>query len=253
MACCVVSAFYQIPSKYPVETYFEWMRPFFSGMPFQLVLFTQPEFVEVFQEMRSRWKERTLIVGLPAENWAAVAKWRGAWDTAAKKDHETNHSTQLYQMWYEKKEFVMRAIAMKAFGARKFVWCDAGILRFPEWLPHIQRFPLEERIPEGHMTLLQLVPFSEGETVNTDFQLVNRVGGGIQAADAETWRWWSIQYDIMMLRYQISDRFVGKDQSLMASLCLLHPEKVNLIEAPRELDGVTKWFWLLPWLSAATG
>jgi hypothetical protein len=101
--------------------------------------------------------------------------------------------------------------------AKKFVWCDAGILRFQNWIPHIQAFPLEERIADGKMTLLSLVPFSEDDTVHTDFQRVNRIGGGIQAADAATWRWWSIQYDSMMIQYQLSKRFVGKDQNLMSS------------------------------------
>jgi hypothetical protein len=250
----VVSAFYTIPSKYSTEKYFEWIEPFFTKMPFQLILFTEPALVERFQAMRSGIsKDRTIIVGLPSSSWSALTKWKDAWEKAAKKDHEKNHSSQLYQMWYEKKEFVLKAIDMQAFGAKTFVWCDAGILRFPSWLDHIRRFPLEDRIPRGKMTLLRLVPFSEEDSVDTNFQFVNRIGGGIQAADAETWKWWSIQYDIMMVRYQISNRFIGKDQSLMASICLLHPDRVNLIEPPGELDGLTKWFWLLIWLSAAAG
>lgn len=193
--------------------------------------------------------DRTIVVPLPPGELAAVKKWGDLWVETAKKDHEMNHSPELYCMWYEKKEFVLRAIEMGAFGAKKFVWCDAGILRFTNWIPHIQTFPEEERIVDGKMTLLNLVPFSEGDDVNTDFQMVNRIGGGIQAADAATWRWWSIQYDSMMIQYQLSGRFVGKDQNIMSSLCLLHPDRVHLIAAPTEFDGYTRWFWLLLWLS----
>jgi len=250
MVVCVVSAFYSIPSKFSVERYFEWMTPFFHETPFHLVLFTQPEFVEAFKQMRGRWTDRTLIVPLQPMEFAALTKWKpSTWIETAKKDHETNHSPELYCMWYEKKEFVLRAIEMGAFGAKKFVWCDAGILRFNHWIPHIQTFPQEERIVDGKMTLLNLVPFSEEDTVDTDFQHVNRIGGGIQAADAETWRWWSIQYDAMMVKYQTSNRFIGKDQNLMSTLCLAHPERVNLVRPPQELDGYTKWFWLLLWFS----
>ena len=250
MVVCVVSAFYSIPSKFSVQRYFEWMTPFFQQTPFHLVLFTQPDFVEPFKQMRQQWAERTIVVSLPPEELTAMKKWGyNTWIETAKKDHETSHSPELYCMWYEKKEFVLRAIEMGAFGAKTFVWCDAGILRFTNWIPHIQTFPEENRIVPGKMTLLSLVPFSEGETVNTDFQKVNRIGGGIQAADAATWRWWSIQYDSMMIQYQLSDRFIGKDQNLMSSLCLLHPDRVHLVPAPAELDGYTKWFWLLLWLS----
>ena len=228
------------------------MTPFFEGTPFHLVLFTQPEFVEAFKQMRRRWEDRTIIIPLPIGELTAVKKWGSTWIETAKKDHETNHSPELYCMWYEKKEFVLRAIEMGAFGAKKFVWCDAGILRFSNWIPHIQTFPEDGRIADGKMTLLSLVPFSEGDNVNTDFQKVNRIGGGIQAADAATWKWWSIQYDSMMIQYQLSDRFVGKDQNLMSSLCLLHADRVQLISPPLELDGYTKWFWLLLWLSGVS-
>ena len=250
MVVCVVSAFYSIPSKFSVERYFEWMTPFFQQTPFHMVLFTQPEFVEPFKQMRRQWTDRTIVASLPPEEITALKKWgSNTWIETAKKDHETSHSPELYCMWYEKKEFVLRAIEMGAFGAKTFVWCDAGILRFTNWIPHIQTFPEENRIAPGKMTLLSLVPFSEGETVNTDFQKVNRIGGGIQAADAATWRWWSIQYDSMMIQYQLSNRFIGKDQNIMSSLCLLHPDRVHLVLAPSELDGYTKWFWLLLWLS----
>jgi len=251
MVVCVVSAFYSIPSKFSVERYFEWMTPFFKETPFHLVLFTQPEFVEHFKDMRVKWSDRTLIVPLQPMEFAALTKWKAStWIETAKKDHEKNHSPELYCMWYEKKEFVLRAIEMGAFGAKKFVWCDAGILRFNHWIPHIQLFPKEEKILDGKMTLLNIVSFSEEDTVDTDFQHVNRIGGGIQAADAETWKWWSIQYDAMMVKYQTSNRFVGKDQNIMSSLCLAHPQRIILVRPPEELDGYTKWFWLLLWLSA---
>lgn len=250
MVVCVVSAFYPIPSKFPVEQYLQWMEQFFLQTPFHLVLFTDQELLPIFSKWRAQWRDRTILVGLPFTEFSALRKWGSdPWIQAKQEDHETNHSPELYCMWYEKKEFVLRAIAMNAFGAEKFVWCDSGILRYPDWISRIQRFPLEEKIVGGKMNLLQIVQFEKGDTAESNFRFVNRVGGGIQAADKETWIWWSEQYDVMMKKYIASGRFIGKDQSIMASLCLQYSEKVHLIESPSSYDGIAKWFWLLLYFS----
>lgn len=257
MVACVVTAFYKIPSKCPMEQYLMWIEPFFRKMPFHLVIFTQADLVPIFKQMRAEWADRTLVIELPFNEFNAFKKWSPViWMETIKKDVEIadgiNHSIELYATWYEKKEFVLKAIEMKAFGATRFVWCDAGILRYPDWLEFMQRFPMEEYIPVGRMTLLNLVDFEPEENENTLFQGLNRIGGGIQAADADTWRWWSIQYDSMMVKYLLSNRFVGKDQSIMASLCLLHQSRVNLIRPHKALDEHTRWFWLLLYLGGVT-
>jgi hypothetical protein len=77
----------------------------------------------------------------------------------------------------------------------------------------------------------------------------NHVGGGIQAADRETWLWWCDEYDAMMNTYIASNRFVGKDQHLMASCYLRWKERVVLVRPPSGFHPIAMWFWLLPWLA----
>ena len=246
MVVCVVSAFYRMPSKLPISEYLKYMEPFFRASTFPLVLFTEPELVPVFAEWRKEQMDKTILIALPPEEFVA-RKYN--WLLQNIKDKEETHSPELYAIWYEKKEFVLRAIALKAFGATSFVWCDAGILRIPQWLPHIKAFPLEERIEPGKMTLLQIVDFAEGETAETNFRDENRIGGGIQAADAATWIWWAEQYDVMVQKYLASDKFIGKDQSIMAACCLTFPDRVKKVKPHLELHPYAQWFWLLLWLS----
>lgn len=249
MVACLVTAFYEMPSKHPVQKYLDWMEPFFSEVPCNMLIFTEPKFERIFLEWRAQWPEKTKIVCLPCEEFGAEKWGAGFWEQQKHMDHEEAHSPELYKIWYEKKEFVLRAISMGAFGAEKFVWCDAGILRFPNWLAAIQRFPDESKIPDGKMSLLNIAPFEEGETSDTIFQHVNRIGGGIQAADRDTWIWWSTAYDEMMKRFIASNRFCGKDQSIMASVVLQHPEKVSLVQPPADFHPIAKWFVLLLVLS----
>jgi hypothetical protein len=243
-----VSAFYRIPSKFSVERYFQWMEPFFSKTSFTLVLFTETDLLPVFQKWCEGRGNRLVLVGLPFPQFRAIQKWGGDfWIQQKTKDHEESHTPELYCMWYEKKDFVLRA--MDLFKADFYVWCDSGILRFPEWLETIKNFPAAEKLQRGRMTLLQVAEFGANDTSLTNFQHVNRLGGGIQAADEETWRWWSEQYDAMMKNYIASNRFCGKDQSLIASLALSFPGRISLVKPPLEMDGYSKWFWLLLWLS----
>lgn len=248
MSVCVVSAFYRIPSKFAVERYFQWMEPFFTKTTFSLVLFTEAELLPIFQHWCEKRGNRVVLVGLPFPQFRALQKWGpDFWIQQKRKDHEESHTPELYCMWYEKKEFVLRA--MELFRADSYIWCDSGILRFPDWLEKMGRFPRAEKVEAGKMTLLQIAEFGEMDTSLTNFQHVNRVGGGIQAADRETWIWWSEQYDAMMNNYIATNRFCGKDQSIMASIALDSPGRVTLIKPPLDLDGYSKWFWLLLWLS----
>ena len=255
MSVCVVSAFYRIPSKHSVESYLKWMDLFFKATPCKLVLFTEPALVGLFSQMREAWPDRTMIIGWPFQEFTALKRWGAqVWMDAKAMDKEAGHSPELYCMWYEKKEFVLRAIALKAFAAEKFVWCDAGILRFENWLPPVvAHFPLDQRIEAGKITVLQVVDFKDDDGVDTDFAGVNRIGGGIQAGDAEAWTWWSGAYDAMLAKYLASGRFVGKDQSLIAACVLQTTERFVRVRPPEQLDGYSKWFWLLLWLSGLSG
>lgn len=232
----------------------KWMEPFFRATPFKLVLFTEPALVGLFSQLREAWPDRTIVIGWPFQEFTALKRWGGKiWVDAKAMDTEAGHSPELYCMWYEKKEFVLRAIALKAFGAEKFVWCDAGILRSENWLPPVvDHFPLGARIESGKITLLQIVEFKDGEGVDTDFSAVNRIGGGIQAGDADAWTWWSTTYDLMFAKYLANGRFVGKDQSLIAACVLGSPDRFVRVSPPPELDGYSKWFWLLLWLSGVS-
>jgi hypothetical protein len=62
-------------------------------------------------------------------------------------DPEKYHTPVLAAVWYEKKEFVKRAIEMVRLNRREdvvdrvpFIWCDAGCVRTDAWLPKVRSF-----------------------------------------------------------------------------------------------------------------
>ena len=146
---------------------------------------------------------------------------------------------------------------MNPFGHSKFVWCDAGAVRCREVQGWINGFARADRIPEDKLLLLQIDHFTDDDCVLQadglygNFQKKNRIGGTIQAGSSKTWLTWSDKYDEMMDKYLERGRFVGKDQSIMASIILENPQLVLLINPPgRYRHPLNIWFFLALWLSA---
>jgi hypothetical protein len=252
----VVSAYYPIKSKFGAEKYVQWMMNFWPKTQHPLVFFTDPAIVPVVEGMFKDRAGPTRIVGLPFKELAAFQKMSASvWiDTHGKDREATTHTPELYAIWYEKKEFVLRAIKLNPFGSEHFVWCDAGICRYPEWVPHLQAFPRAQMIPPGdRMLVLRINEFTatepEKDGILGNVESVNSVGGGILAASAVGWARWNDAYDRMFMRYIFADRFVGKDQNIMASMCLEQPDLVHLIDPPAAMNSMQRWFYLLFFLA----
>jgi hypothetical protein len=249
----VVTAYYPIRSKFNPEKYLNWIAAFWPRVSCPLVFFTDPAIVPQFQEM-FRGRTKTAVVGVPFHELAAFNKLSPkAWAQAHMIDPEHDkHSPELYAIWYEKKEFVARAIEANPFGSEHFVWCDAGICRFPEWVPHLQAFPRRELVPADRMLVLRIAPFDQpvcADGIRGDFTLGASVGGGILASDVAGWKRWSRAYDEMLLRFCLADRFIGKDQNIMGSMILESPDLALVVDPPAAMNSMQRWFYLLFYLS----
>jgi hypothetical protein len=176
------------------------------------------------------------------------------WQETAGLDKESGHSIELYAIWYEKKEFVLRAMERNPFSSDRFVWCDAGICRYPDWVDKLGGFPQRDLIPQGKMLILEIDPLRpencriEGG-IPGRFDGTATFGGGILASDKEGWIRWSKAYDAMLVRYHLAGRFVGKDQNIMASVLLESPETAVVVKRPSCLGPIGGWFYLLLFLA----
>ena len=238
----VVSAYYPLKSKYDPKEYLKWME-LWSTLDCNLVFFTTPELVTYFENLRGL--KPTKIITLDFSELEAYKRYgNDLWKLQNEKDHEEAHTPELYVIWYEKKEFVKKAIDLDYFNTNKFVWCDAGICRSKQWIPFIRNFPRSDKIT-NKFTVLRITDFENHE----DYQKINCVGGGILAGTKENWLIYYDKYDSMLKKYINNDKFIGKDQSIIASLIKEEPEFFNVVPYITELDGFTCWFSLLFLLS----
>jgi hypothetical protein len=246
----VVTAYYPIKSKFPSERYIHWISQFWPATDCPLVFFCPPEVAGPLEQLLRGRGGPTKVWPLPFSELAAFkrlcpALWLSSWLQDPEKDI---HTPELYAIWFEKKEFMRRVIEANPFGSETFVWCDAGICRFPEWVPALRSFPRAERIPRGRMLALQIQPF-EAEDRLAGFT-GNRIGGGILASDAAGWSAWYKAYDAMFMQMYLDGHFIGKDQTIMGSCILADTQIAQLVQPLERLTPVQKWFSLLFYLAA---
>lgn len=243
----VVSAYYPVKSKYSVEDYLKWLE-IWKHIPCNLVFFTTSDLIEKIEIIRCTHKDKTKIICLPFFELEAFKRYGiELWINEKTKDHESYHTPELYALWYEKKEFVKKAIDLNYFNTSKFVWCDAGICRHNEWIPELKNFPRSDRISNSKFNVLRITDFEN----ETDFQKINCVGGGILAASKEVWLEYYSKYDAMLKTYLEKNKFVGKDQSIIASMIQEDKEFFELIPIINEFkeSGYFCWFSLLFYFS----
>lgn len=246
MNVTVVTAYYEIPSKFPSTKYWEWIENF-CKIPCDLVLFTSSNLVEKFKKLRQHSKN-TKIVSLEFEKLYHY-KFLKEYKIEKTKDYVQTHSPELYIIWAEKVKFVRKAIEMNFFNTDTYVWCDIGVFRQIQFLNIFKSFPKYENIVKNKMNFLQLKTFQKQDFIKDKFELVGqpygtvRLGGGIHGGTVDVWKTYEKMWDDTLQRYFNSNRFSGQDQCVMGTIYIEHPDLFHLV-VPQYYGG-DEWFYLL--------
>lgn len=257
----VVSAYYDMKSKYDPTRYRGWIKLFLESVPCFLVFYTDASLAPFIEECRKGQEERTRVIILPREEWSANTKFpQGFWEKQHAIDVEKNiHSPELYKVWYEKKEFVKRAIELNPFGHSTYVWADAGLIRNPEICDLVKdRFPVTERIPTDRMLLFNWWPYVLADEKDITFPgnivikrpyASPRIMAGILAGSKAAWARWDTLYDNCTERMIKAGLFVGKEQNVMGVVAIEAKNAVSLLDL-RKISP-EPWFYLLLYLGVS--
>jgi len=235
----LVTAYYKIRSKHSHAKYTRWMTNFLS-LPDCLVVFVQPGLEDLVKALRPA-SLPTLVIPRPLTSFLVhdLTDETG-WDKQEQKDHElaVGHSRLLYWIWNEKTHLMKIAADLNTFSSSYFVWLDIGAVR-EESNNHKKLLNIVP--PEPGILLLAMEPFTEEELQagsEANFQHVNRIGGGTIGADRKSLEIWHNAYYAQISSMIKEERFVGKDQSVMAATCLANPGLCLLVKS----NG--NWFYL---------
>ena len=214
-----VTAYFQFPSKHTYTEYDAWI---------QNLLQTDMCLV-VYTDMPDKFPSNTIVktVSLYEEIYQAFKQPISFWEKQLLQDPE-NHihkNFTLYWVWNLKPIFLEQTSRENPHGSDYFMWIDAGCIRSHDrTLTDFQwsTMKLPERVvSQGDRLLVTLIDnFQPGENSNSSFLTVDRIAGTVFGGNALAVRRWKDAYTTVFSEYMIHKKFLGKDQSLMATACL---------------------------------
>lgn len=247
----IVSAYFDIPSKQPASFYAPHVKRFLQHLEAPLVFFTSANLLDVMRQHRAPFLDRTVFVCIEPREFRAFEKFGvDFWERQATLDMETYHTPLLAAVWYEKKEFVLRAIQSNPFNSEVFVWCDAGCVRDEAHAAHLKTFGTRSYGDKlgDRIVFQQIEPFSTKDLLEYPDVCI---AGAIFAGRVDAWPAFVAAYDATMLTYVQYGVCCNSDQYIMATLARTRPDLVHpiLMTDARDLPaGVDRWFFFLSYL-----
>lgn len=252
--CTIVTCYYQSDAKHSLESYRQWMTNFLTTVDNEMIIFCDQESFAYISEVRKPFEEKTHIYVFPMEEmYCAYPHYVEYWKKDLQRDVERHiHNINLYMIWNEKSMFVHRAMTVNPFETDFFMWCDIGCFRSPEELSLFQKeWPSETFLQSARkdkMYFLNITPFEEGDAqvfpngLTRSFEEVTRIGATMFLGHKDVFETWIETFYKYMNIYMVNDYFAGKDQNIIASIYVLHPELFRLVH-PVEGQG-NPWFYL---------
>lgn len=254
MSCTIVTAYFKIPSKYTTNSYDGWITNFLTTVDNEMVIFCDKVSFDFILNLRKPFANKTRIVIIELEDlYCSQPHFLKYWEKDIKRDVENRiHNINLYIIWNEKAMFVGKVIKANPFNTDFFMWCDIGCFRYKEEL-HLfkNEFPSKnflESAEKDKMYFINISPFQKNDYeilpngLTNQFNHVNRIGGTMFIGHKDIFQKYIEMYYSYMNTYMNNDYFTGKDQNIMATMYILHPDLFRLVK-PIDGEG-NPWFYL---------
>lgn len=258
----IVTAYYKFPSKHSHDKYNEWMRNMLENLVSPIVIFTDVETKDQIEDYRKRYMHITDIIIKPF-NELLMYKYLSVWNQQLELDPEKHiHNTNLYIIWNEKLNFVKLAKDRNVFNSQWFLWMDIGCFRNRREVNDIElhrlsNWPSNERLetlPKNKLSLVRtsnaFTPnnynYDDNKITNTDLKhMISGHVGGLFVIHRDAIDEIHTLYYEMIDKYIQHNRFAGKDQNVLANLCVAYPDHFNLIDP----NYGCAWFYLHHYLA----
>lgn len=233
----IVTGYFQLKfSKSPDEKYKEWMKNMLA-INNPMVIFCDEESEPIIRNMRISNKDFTVIIVTKYDEFYSYQYINHFYENY-RIDTERNigHNPFLYMIWAEKTNFLKRAIELNPFQSDYFLWVDIGCFRKQntEYLNWPNPYKIAN-LDKSKILLLSVVPFTPAELSTTSlsnlpsFQFVNRIGATMFGGGIDALLNWHKLYYNMLEFFIMTNRFIGKDQSIMNSVYLLNRDMFHLV------------------------
>jgi len=260
-----VTCWYNMKSKFDINTYKKWMSNFLNNVKkFNLVIFTNKD---SFQFIESIVNKNNTNIKIIIKEYSEFLTWekRENWI----KNHENNNSLnqnsrwntdwKLNMLWSEKINFVKHVKDNKIFDTEWYGWCDIGYFRGGNNLApeQIRQWPNNSKIIElNNSKIYYGLPGSRTDLNNYVKILLDKnekgfakrlipesqvsIAGGFFISHKEKIQWWSNIYYNKLYEYFNNNILVKDDQYVIIDCIANNLKEFNLIEEkdPRK----DRWF-----------
>ncbi len=246
MTCTLVTAFYPVKSKRGIDKYIEWGQNLLK-LNCNIVLYTIPELVLIFKKMRGN--KPITIIDIPFEDLYMWKRYKDKWIEHHLIDHEKGyHSPELYAIWAQRFVFMEEVAKKNYFNSEYLFWCDFGAFRHNNINDIIiKSFPSHKYLSKYKITFCSINPLLEEDkqlypdNIIGNFQYKDRIAAGLWGGGLEACINFRYKYEVMLNRYIKYNRFCGKEQSIITSICIENNSNFIILK-PAVLYG-DSWFF----------
>jgi len=251
MSITFSSCFYIIKSKFPQETYINWMNNFINIVNnFNLVIYTDENSAKYINTNNN---DKIKLIIKPLHDFYNY-KYKDYWIKNHKKNDLLNensiHKTcwELNMLWSEKLSFVEETFTKKYFNTEYYGWCDIGYFRdlnsntiniFMSW-PSIDKINILDK-KKVHYALINY----DENYMNMLYNLINNkndndlpvvpiphdqtsIAGGFFILHKDKICWWKKTYDKKLNLYFKKDYLVKDDQIIIVDCILSNMDNFQL-------------------------
>ena len=245
----IVSCFYLLEkNKYNNNIYDKWLNNFIK-IETPIVLFTN-EKTKPYLEQKIIGKNNFKILVVEFEDFKTYKYLNQFKEQHQTLDNEKKkHNVFLYLIWNEKIEFVKKAIYLNPFQTQNFLYSDAGYFRnnsYTNW-PNPK---IINQLPKNKVSYFLICPFTQNELKCNKFEKLPtfdhgrnkndmgvRFAGGIFYCHQDFFPIWYKIYYKFLDKFSKSNKFMGKDQSIINSIYLIKPNFFHVIKCSKN------WFY----------
>jgi Bacterial protein of unknown function (HtrL_YibB) len=225
----IVTAYFDVPSKHSSENYNKWMKNMLS-LQDPMVIFLSPSLIPKIKALREHALNRTIIIPMEAADVPIAKKYNTSfwqWQLDIDKEKKIHRGYQVFFIWLSKSWWVTQAIRHNFFDSQVFVWSDMGCFRHQEYngrqmVQHMETIPRRSMLFLAHHPTLP--PPSRIWNNKYDQPQHHYTSGSMIAAYADTFLKFHDFFLETIQEFLDRDMFIGEDQVVLQSTCLLHPD-----------------------------
>lgn len=246
MSSCIVTCFYPLQSKYPVNKYLKWIDTFMNTIENDTIIFTNQDVLYylnntyVNSENKSYSHIRVIIKDF---NELYYYQYKEIFEQQYELDDQKDcgRNPFLYLLWYNKLKFVEQVYNLYGDKYDNFVWCDIGCMREMDNSMYNHRKNFCKNIKKlDKVTCLYLPKTFFSPTIGGTIIGIpkNKIEELISLQDS-IFSEFSSKKETM---------FFGCDQICYKYMVQKKPELFDLICVPSDFIG-NEWFYLLNYFS----